>query len=83
MSDDVPPWVRIHETACPARSVTKAIRCESFRCAIDTTLTRGRPAGVQRSRPTSSGSPSSQASKPGAAATVLSRLASWKRSPAG
>ena len=75
MSDDVPPCVRIHETAWPASSVTNAIRCASFKCAIETTLTRGLPSGVQSRRPTSSGSPVSQASNPGAAATVLSRLA--------
>ncbi|NCA10215.1 hypothetical protein EBR56_00115 [bacterium] len=83
MSDDVPPCDRIQATVCPERSVTNAIRWASFKCAIETTLTRGLPSAVHRSRPTSSGSPASQASKPGAAATVLSRLASWKRSPAG
>ena len=83
MSEEVPPCDRIQETVCPARSVTKAIRWASARCAIETTATRGLPAGDQSRRPTSSGSPSSQASKPGAAATVLSRVASWKRSPAG
>ena len=83
LSDEVPPWDRIHDTAAPASSVTNAIRWASARCAIDTTATRGLPSGVHSSRPTSSGSPSSQASKPGAAATVLSRLARANRSPAG
>ena len=59
------------------------MRSASDRWAIEKIVARGLPSGVWRSAPTSSGSPSSQASKPGAARRLLSRVASSKRSFAG
>ena len=79
----VPDWARTHPSVSFSRSETKNIRSASDRWAIEKIAARGLPAAVWRSAPTSSGSPSSQASKPGAARRLLSRVASSKRSFGG
>ena len=79
----VPGWPRIQPTTSLRSSVTKNIRSASPRWAIDRIETRGRPSGVHSSRSTESGSPSSQAPKPGAASSAFSPIASSARSFAG
>jgi hypothetical protein len=65
---------------CSSRSETKNMRLASSRCAIDTIEIFGLPAFVYSIDCTSSGSPESQAAKLGAASTLLSDMASEKRS---
>ena len=49
------------------------MRSASLRCAIEKIAMRGLPSGVYSSRPMSSGSPSSHASKPGRREQVVQR----------
>ena len=63
--------------------MTTNIRSASLRCAIEMIAIRGLPSASYSSDWTSSGSPSSQASKPGEASRLLIRSASSVRSFAG
>ena len=79
---DVPGWDR------PGQDLVEEERDEehplaSARWAIERIEIRGLPAGVESRPPTSSGSPSIQAAKPGEASRLLSFIARANRSLAG
>ena len=79
----VPDCVRIHARVAFSSIETKNMRSASPRCAMLMTDTRGFPSGVNRKRPTSSGSPCVHAAKPGEASRLFRLMASSKRSFGG
>ncbi len=75
--------MRIQAIISLSASVTMNMRSLSDRCAMERIAMRGLPSGVNSSRCMSSGSPFSQAEKPGEASRLLIAIASSLRSFAG
>ena len=69
--------MRIHATISFSRIVTKNIRSDSERCAIERIATRGLPSSVHSNFEMSSGSPSIQEAKPGDASRLFKLMLSF------
>ena len=80
LSDDVPVCLRIQLMYRLRKRVIKNILWASLRCAIERIDTLGFPVSVYRSFLISRDSPCVQSSNPGLARTLLSNIASLRRS---